>query len=157
MHLVGKDRQWLSVAKVIADQFSKDRSTKVGALIVSADGRLVSSGYNGFPREVDDQDEALHERPAKYMWTVHAEINAIANAAAGGVATFASTMYTTMPACSKCAPIIAQARIAEVVSYRFDDNIHSVGNAETRQKWVDESKAAMEIFRRAGVRVRFVG
>lgn len=94
---------------------SKDRSTKVGAVIVR-DKVIIATGYNGFPRKCDDRVEARYERPLKYDWTVHAEENAILNAARAGLATIDSTLYVTpLLPCHNCAKSIIQAGIKRVV------------------------------------------
>ena len=77
------DNRFLSMAKLIAT-WSRDRSTKVGAVIVGPNREVRSVGYNGFPRGVNDAIESRYERPGKYDWTEHAERNAIYNAARYG-------------------------------------------------------------------------
>ena len=77
------DLRWMSVASLVAT-WSKDRSRKCGAVIVDSRNVLVSLGWNGFPRGVADSPDYRHERPEKYLWTEHAERNAIYNAAANG-------------------------------------------------------------------------
>jgi len=64
----------------LAASRSKDPSTKVGCVIASYDNMVLSTGYNGLPRNVLDLSERM-ERPAKYLWTAHAEENAVAQAA----------------------------------------------------------------------------
>ena len=61
------DRYFLEMATLIASR-SKDRSTKVGAVIVDGVRNIRACGYNGFPRGVDDDVEARHARPTKYLW-----------------------------------------------------------------------------------------
>ena len=63
---------------------SKDPSTKVGAVIVNSGNSIISTGFNGFPIGIDDHVESRYERPEKYLWTCHAEENAIAFAARNG-------------------------------------------------------------------------
>ena len=70
------DRRFLDLAAGMAT-WSKDMSTQVGAIIVDRDQRIVSSGYNGFPRGVVDSIERYQDRDTKYRMVVHAEINAI--------------------------------------------------------------------------------
>ncbi|MBT3703387.1 MAG: CMP deaminase, partial [Alphaproteobacteria bacterium] len=74
------DQRFLKLADEVAT-WSKDRSTQVGAVIVMKDRAPGPYGYNGFPRQIDDEAEERHNRPAKYKWTEHAERNAIYNAA----------------------------------------------------------------------------
>lgn len=103
------DLKFMELADHVA-QWSKDRSTKVGAVIVS-DGNPISMGYNGFPRGVDDDIEERHERPLKYDWVLHAEENAIINAARQGNRTMGTDMYVNWFPCSKCAGQIVNAGI----------------------------------------------
>ena len=63
---------------------SKDPTTKIGALIVGPDREIRSTGYNSFPRGLDDNVRERMERPEKYYWIEHAERNAIYNAARCG-------------------------------------------------------------------------
>lgn len=99
----------------LAATMSKDRSTKVGAVIVDTMRNVVATGYNGFPRGVDDNVEARHERPTKYLWTCHAEENAILSAARRGVAVAGCILYATHFPCSRCARGIVQAGVFRVV------------------------------------------
>jgi dCMP deaminase len=108
------DKRFLGLADYIS-KWSKDKSRGVGAVIVNDDKRVVSFGYNGFPSGVDDEIEARHERPAKYDWTVHAEENAITNAARIGVATKDTTMYLNLFPCARCAGNIINSGIKKVV------------------------------------------
>ena len=55
---------------------SKDPKTKIGAILVK-DRRIISTGYNGIPMEVDDSINDRHQRPEKYKWYEHGERNAI--------------------------------------------------------------------------------
>ena len=71
------DDRFLVLAKLIGS-WSKDPSTQVGAVIVDNKNRIVSVGYNGFPRGVEDSEKRLCNRQEKYDIIVHAEVNAIA-------------------------------------------------------------------------------
>ena len=73
---------------------SKDRSTQVGAVIVGDGDNVLTTGYNSFPRGMDD-DESWHERPFKYLVTEHAERNAVYAAARHGVRLLGSRIYVT--------------------------------------------------------------
>ena len=90
--------------------YSKDPSTKVGAVIVDQKNRVVSVGFNGFPRGLKDTDLEMREK--KYLRTIHAEMNAIL---------FAKcdlewhSIYVTHPPCAQCAAAIIQVGIKNVV------------------------------------------
>jgi dCMP deaminase len=73
---------FMDLACKIAER-SKDPSTKVGCVVVTEDKVIAATGYNGIPRGVEDKHERM-ERPAKYLWTAHAEENAVAHAARVG-------------------------------------------------------------------------
>lgn len=94
-------------------QWSKDRSTKVGAVIVDINNP-ISMGYNGFPRGCNDDIEERHARPLKYDWVLHAEENAIMNAARHGIKTYGTDMYVNWFPCSKCAGMIVNAGIKRI-------------------------------------------
>lgn len=77
---IDKSIKFLNVAIYMANEFSKDQSTKVGCLFVDPDDySVIAVGYNGFPRGCDDSDPLKHQRPDKYLWTEHSERNAAYN------------------------------------------------------------------------------
>jgi dCMP deaminase len=108
------DAYLLGIAEA-ASKKSKDPKTKVGAAIV-AGTVVVSTGFNGFPRGVDEAPERW-ERPTKYRFVAHAEANAICNAAREGINTTGCTLYLHgFPGpCIDCAKLIIQAGIGRVV------------------------------------------
>lgn len=111
------DNRWIDMAFLVAS-WSKDRSRKVGAVIVDDRQVVVSLGWNGFPRGIHDHIDARHERPAKYLWTEHAERNAFYNAAANGAATQGCILYSVLYPCADCARAIIQGGIKRVVYAR---------------------------------------
>jgi len=106
------DLRFMQLADHVA-QWSKDKSTKVGAVIV-IDKNPISVGYNGFPRGCDDDNEERHQRPLKYDWVLHAEENAIINAARYGQKTMGADMYVNWFPCAKCAGMIVNAGIKRI-------------------------------------------
>lgn len=107
------DRRWMSVAMLVAS-WSKDPRTHVGAVLVR-DNRNLATGYNGFPSSTSDDPAIYDNRPEKIKRVVHAEANAIAQAAMLGHATRHATCYSTFPVCCKCAGLLIQAGIRRVV------------------------------------------
>lgn len=105
-------RRFLDLAAHVAE-WSKDPSTKVGAVIVSYDRIVLGLGYNGFARGVDDSPERYDERSVKYKLVVHAEANAIVNSR-GRIPSDATLFATKFP-CSECAKLIIQSGIGTVV------------------------------------------
>ena len=105
------DERFLSLAKFVS-QWSKDPSTKVGAVI--ANGKIiVSLGFNGFPSKIPD-DEKLFDRKKKYPRVVHAEMNAILFAKRDLTGHSIYT-YPLLP-CEECAKHIVQTGITRVIS-----------------------------------------
>ena len=111
------DEYFMAVALLAAER-SKDPSTQVGACIVDADNRIVSTGYNGFPYGCSDDEypwsrEGDDAANTKYGYVVHAELNAILNARGRNVA--GTRIYVALFPCNECAKAIIQAGITEVV------------------------------------------
>lgn len=132
---------------------SKDRSTKVGAIAIDDNYCLKGSGYNGFPRGVNDDLDHRHERPLKYRWTVHAEMNVIAQAARP-VLEGTTLLLTSLHPCATCAGLIVQAGIKRVITRRTEQ-IKRIESG--REDWDEEARIAMDIFREAGVEVIYYG
>ena len=140
------DRKFLELAGNIA-QWSKDRSRKVGCVIVGPNNEIRSTGYNGFPRGVDDDHEHRHTRPQKYAWTEHAERNAIYNAAYAGISISGCRMYLPWFPCIDCARAIVQAGISELIAFEPDWN---------DPKWGGDFALTKELFDEVDLQVRFV-
>jgi dCMP deaminase len=136
----------MDMARLVAT-WSKDRSRTCGAVIVDDRNVVVALGWNGFPRGVDDDVDARHERPAKYLWTEHAERNAIYNAAACGHATRGCTMILPWYPCADCARAIIQAGLVCIVCIEPDWNDHI---------WAEAFAVTREMLTEAGVTVRFL-
>lgn len=105
------EKYFLGIAQHVASA-SKDLSTKVGAVAVSAACAVLETGYNGIPRGVRDKPERL-ERPAKYLWTSHAEENLVAHAARKVME--GSTVYVTHLCCSRCARLLINAGVTKII------------------------------------------
>ena len=108
-----RSQYYMGFAKHAATR-SKD-STQVGAVLVGPEGEIRLTGYNGPPKGVKDRPERF-QRPAKYLYAVHAEANVVAFAARNGIRTDGCTLYTTHYPCSACARLIIQAGIVCVVA-----------------------------------------
>ena len=131
------DERFLDLAAHVGS-WSKDPSTRVGAVIVRPDRTIASVGYNGFPRGVDD---TYGTRDDKLLRTVHAEMNAIlsANEKLTGCTVY---VYPLCP-CSNCAAAIIQAGITTVVH-----PLH-----KPRAEWEASFMASADMFMQAGVRL----
>jgi len=106
------DLEMMELADHIAG-WSKDKSTVVGAVIVRGKNP-ISMGVNGFPSGCNDEKPERHERPLKYDWVLHAEANAIINAARNGECTNDTVMYINWFPCANCAGMIVQAGIKKI-------------------------------------------
>lgn len=109
------DRRFLGLAEHVS-QWSKDPSTKVGAVITTYDHKVVSLGFNGFPQGMGDDPERYNNREEKYSRIVHAEMNAILFAEPSQLINRVLYTYPFLP-CDRCAVLIAQTQIFRVVSY----------------------------------------
>lgn len=139
------DAYFHKLVGVVASK-SKDRSTKVGCIIVGPDNEIRSTGYNGFPRGVNDDVDERHERPAKYQWTEHAERNAIYNAARHGTPLGGCTAHLGWFPCVDCARALIQAGIVELVCDEPDLN---------HPTWGKDFVTAKVLLSEGGVRVRY--
>jgi len=133
------DKRFLRLELEVAS-WSKDPSTKVGAIIVRPDRRIVSTGYNGFPRNVDDAPELIADRAVKYKRTVHAELNAILQAREPLDNT---ELYCTFPPCASCAGAIVQAGVKHVSWIS--------ASPDTINRWAEEWKHMIEMFKQAKI------
>ncbi len=111
------DEYFMGIALLSAMR-SKDPSTQVGACIVNKENRIVSVGYNGFPKGCSDEEfpwerTAENQNDTKYPFVCHAELNAILNS--HGREMSGSRIYVALFPCNECAKAIIQAGISEVV------------------------------------------
>lgn len=143
------DKRLMDMAAMVAD-WSKDTTTKVGCVIVGPDRAIRSVGYNGFPRGVNDDVSERYERPLKYLWTIHAEENAIFNASRIGVSLAGCTIYLNgnhgFP-CSPCARAIVQCGIKALVGLNPDFS---------NPKYGEEYRNTITMFQEAGVAFRSI-
>ena len=140
------DERFMALAALVGS-WSKDRSTKVGCVVIGRFNEVRAVGYNGFVRGVDDDDDAKHTRPAKYRWTEHAERNAIYHAAQAGIPLSGCKMYLPWFPCMDCARAIVQSGIRELVAVK--PNVAD-------ERWGPDFQDAIEMFEETGTVVRFV-
>lgn len=113
MDRINRDNYFMSIALVVSLRSTCLRA-KVGAILVS-NNRILATGYNGSPRGFPHCTQATCGDHVDHCEaTVHAEINAIIAAAATGVSTSGSTLYTTHSPCADCARTLVNAGIREV-------------------------------------------
>jgi dCMP deaminase len=140
MNLTNWDKRFLDLAELVSS-WSKDPSTKVGAVIVDDQNIIVSVGFNGFPKGIEDNDR-LNHRDSKYQIIVHAENNALmfAKRPLDGCTIYT---YPFMP-CPRCAGMIIQSGIKRVVSYK---------NTIDRMRWELDFSISRELLNEANIQL----
>lgn len=135
--------RYLALAGHISE-WSRDPSSKIGAIAVGSDKQILATGYNGFPRGIEDTSERLDNREIKYSMTIHAEMNCIYNASLTGISLKGSSIYIHgLPVCSSCSLGIIQAGISCVVIRENDIN--------KSEKWKDSWELSKSLLDEAGV------
>ena len=140
------DIRFIGLAQHIST-WSKDPSTKVGCVVVGEDREIRSTGFNGFPRGINDDEERLMDREKKYPLICHAEENAIMHAARIGVSLKDSTAYVTWPPCTRCARSLIQAGIREIVYPE---------TGKIPERWIEDFTISDSMLNEAGVAVRSI-
>jgi dCMP deaminase len=140
------DKRFMEVAELIGS-WSSDRSRRVGCVIVGPDREIWSTGFNSFPRGVNELIDERHQRPAKYFWTEHAERIAIYSAAKRGIALAGCTIYVPWFPCVDCARAIVQSGITRLVAHTPDI---------TDERWGEEFRIGLILLEEAGVEVGFL-
>lgn len=140
------DKRYLSLACEVAT-WSKDPSSKIGAVAVSDNKQVLATGYNGFPRGIDDLPGRYDNRELKYKYVVHAEQNVIYNATYNGVSLNGATLYVYgLPVCGSCALGIVQVGIKRIVMPKMD----------YPERWMESFNFSASLFNEAKVKYEFV-
>lgn len=135
---VSKIHYMLEICSTIA-KMSKDPNTQVGCIIVK-DGRILSSGYNGYIAGAND--EALPSTsPEKAPYFIHAELNAVLNAAKEGISLSGAEIYCTHSPCPNCVRHMWQAGIKKF----FVNDMH-----HTSQNYSDMKDIYVQSFKKNG-------
>lgn len=136
------NKRFLDMAELVAS-WSKDPSTKCGAVIVRPNKTVASVGFNGFPRGMNDDFDLYEDRERKYSRIVHAEINAILFAKES---LDFCTLYTyPLGTCDRCAAQVIQSGISEVVA-----------PVNTIERWEEQLGKAKDMYTEAGVIVNWI-
>jgi dCMP deaminase len=140
------DLRFLELAKIVST-WSKDPSTKVGAVLVNELKQVVGMGYNGFARGVEDTNERLNDRETKYKFVVHAEVNAIIQAgdSARGSILYVYPSFMMPPICHECCKVAIQAGVQGIVGFSPDESDPRV------QRWKDSISVSREMWREANL------
>ncbi|HJM17238.1 MAG TPA: dCMP deaminase family protein [Candidatus Poseidoniia archaeon] len=135
------NKRFLKLAKHISE-WSKDPSTQVGCVVVGPDREIRSTGFNGLPRGIEDNDERLNNREIKYPLICHAEENAIMHAARIGISLKDCTAYVTWPPCTRCARSLIQAGISTIIYPE---------NTEIPKRWMDDFNLSLNMLKEADI------
>ena len=133
-------KRFLELAKFISN-WSKDPSTKVGAVIVDKDNRIVSTGYNGFPKNIRDTKYRYNNRDIKYKIILHAEENAISYAKRD--LSNCILYISGLPPCAHCASLIIQSGIKKII----------VPKQEIPERWIESVELSKQILKEANIKL----
>jgi len=133
-------------------RMSKDPSTQVGAVIIGPDREPLSDGFNGLPRGIADTEARLNDRELKNKLIVHAEMNAVLNAARVGTALKGATLYLAAtnstgeiwggPPCTRCTVELIQAGIIRVITQP---------RKSVPSRWHEDINFALTLIHEAGI------
>ena len=141
-------KYFMDIATVVASK-SKDR-TKVGCVLVNPNNKqILSTGFNGFCRDVADTPERYADREVKMDYVVHAEANAICFAASSGMSTAGSYAFITLPPCHGCAKLLKQAGVTHVF---YTPERETSQKQEIQDDWRKKTQLSLDILHEAGVR-----
>ena len=136
-------KRFIEMAYLVSS-WSKDPSTQCGTVIVDKNNRVVSVGYNGFARGVEDTQERLNNRELKYPIVIHSEPNALMFAKQD--LTGCSIYFVPMFSCARCSALIIQAGIKKVYYVPTTDK-------EKLARWGKEFELSSQMYKEAGVLV----
>jgi dCMP deaminase len=136
------DMNWLAFAREVSN-FSKDPSTKVGAVIIRGKNNFVQLGYNGFAKRIKDTTERLNDRDLKYPRTMHAELNAVLFSKQDLTG---CTIYVwPFQPCHNCANVIIQSDIGRVVAPVGDGEGRWAESFTLAREFLDEASVPLEL------------
>lgn len=145
-HRPEKILKFFAIAEAVAS-LSKIPTGQVGAIILDKHLNLLSSGWNGFPRGVDDINPDRLVSGQKRFWTCHAEGNCVAQAARTGARLNNSILLvTTLFPCSNCAALVIQAGVKHIFTTKSPKGT----------RWFDEAKHAKQMFKEAKIKIHYV-
>ncbi|AOG60652.1 deoxycytidylate deaminase [Spiroplasma helicoides] len=137
------DTYFLAMIEINAMR-SKDPNTQVGAVIVNDLNQIVSTGYNGLPRGLSDDDFSWSRegewQNTKYPYVVHAELNAILSSSSNLRGTI---LYTSQFPCYDCSKNIVQAGIVKII---YSDN---------KYQGTIENEVSLKILKSANIELEF--
>ncbi len=144
--LINWDEYFMGIALLSAKR-SKDPNTKVGACIVDDDHKVVSIGYNGMPKGLDESQLSWNKNEgldSKYWYVCHAEFNAILNTR-NGSSLKGCTLYVTLFPCNECAKAIVQTGIKKIIY--LDDKYHDTLFTQASRKMLQLAGVELEEYK----------
>ena len=148
------DEYFMGVA-MLSGMRSKDPNSQVGCCIVSQDNKILSMGYNGFPKGCSDDEFpwAREGEPldTKYLYVAHSELNAILNYSGGSLA--GAKLYVSLFPCNECAKAIIQCGIKEVI-YDSDKYAHTPATIASK-RMMEAAGVNYRQYRRTGREITF--
>ena len=146
------DEYFMGVS-MLSGMRSKDPSTQVGACIVSEDNKILSMGYNGFPKGCSDDDfpweKEGDENDTKYPFVTHSELNAILNYRGGSLE--GAKIYVSLFPCNECAKAIIQAGIKTIVY--ASDKYAKLPNVIASKRMLDAAGVRYISYQRTGRKI----
>ena len=142
-----KALQFMKVAESFASM-SKD-TTKVGCVILDSETNgILSSGYNGFPRGVNENIVSRWKRPEKYSFVVHAEANAVCQSSNSSASLRNATCVVTMYPCAECTKLLVQAGVRRIVTKQPEEDL--------KKRWGESFRYSKLMLQETGVVVQYV-
>lgn len=148
------DEYFMGVA-ILSGMRSKDPHSQVGACIVSQDNKILSMGYNGFPKGCSDDDfpwcREGNPLDNKYFYVTHSELNAILNYRGGSLD--GSRLYVSLFPCNECAKAIIQAGIKSIV---YDsDKYANTPSTVASKRMLDAAGVSYRQYQHTGREIKF--
>ena len=149
-HRYSWDQYFMTIAYLIGMK-SKDPSTRVGAVIVTASNEIISTGYNGLPRNINDKLVRYTDKSYKYLSLNHAEENAILHCAKNGILVKGCSMFTPWIPCARCAKAIIQVGITRII---YDTNFPGNNIKNQHNSWLQSINISLELLAEANIRIK---
>lgn len=124
---------------------SKDVRQVVGCVVVGPHRNVLTTGFNGFPRGVQETDERMLDKPTKLLFIAHAERNAMDQAARHGISLHGASMFVTKHPCNECAKSIIQAGIQRVVCPPLSADSSWSESARLAKTMLDEAQVVLHV------------
>lgn len=131
------DYRYLEIAKKVS-MWSKDPSTQCGSVIINTENKIVSTGFNGFPKRIVDSSTRYSDRGLKYQLIIHSEINTLLQAKCS-VKGFTIYSYPMIP-CIRCCVTLIQAGIMKIVTCPLSKELDSRWNSMLCESILEEAK-----------------